>query len=385
MRPLEGIVVLDFSQYLAGPSAALRLADLGARVIKIENPKTGDNSRSLTIKNMVADGDSVNFCAINRGKESFSVDMKDPAGLGQVKKLVGQADVMIENFRPGTMQKFGLDYERVKEWNPRIVYASITGYGENGPWRRKPGQDLLIQSMSGLTYLNGNGDMPPTPFAISIADTLTGIHATEGILSCLIRRGKTGAGGRVEVSLMESALFLQIEALTTYLNDGHQPPKRSFVNNAHAYVGAPYGIYETKDSCIAIAMGSVSELGRIIACPQLENYVEKERWVTERDEIKAILAQHLKKGTTEYWLEQLRRANYWASEVRNWEELTSSEAFRALDFTQEMQRSGQPKLYTTRCPIRIDGSLYFNAKGAPKLGADNAKVIADFGLNEGEN
>ena len=149
-RPLQDIVVLDFSQYLAGPSAALRLADLGARVIKVENPKTGDNSRHLSLKNMVYDGDSVNFQAINRDKESFAANLKDPEDLKLVKALVKKADVLIENFRPGIMAKFGLDYESTRVLNPRLIYATVTGYGTEGPWKSKPGQDLLLQSMSGL-------------------------------------------------------------------------------------------------------------------------------------------------------------------------------------------------------------------------------------------
>ena len=203
-RPLQDIMVLDFSQYLAGPSAALRLADLGARVIKVENPKTGDNSRHLSLKNMVYDGDSVNFQAINRDKESFAANLKDPEDLKLVKALVKKADVLIENFRPGIMAKFGLDYESTRVLNPRLIYATVTGYGIEGPWKSKPGQDLLLQSMSGLAYTNGNGDQPPTPLGISMADIFAGTHMVDGILACLVRRSRTGEGGRVEVSLLES-------------------------------------------------------------------------------------------------------------------------------------------------------------------------------------
>lgn len=168
MRPLEGILVLDFSQYLSGPSCALRLADLGARVIEVENPKMGDNSRRLCVKSMVYDGDSVNFQAINRDKESFAANLKDPRDMKMVKRLIKEADVLVENFRPGVMKKLGLDYECVKAFNPRLVYATITGYGSEGPWVKKPGQDLLVQSMSGLAYMNGNGDQPlrPLPFQL---------------------------------------------------------------------------------------------------------------------------------------------------------------------------------------------------------------------------
>lgn len=382
MRPLNGIVVLDFSQYLSGPSSALRLADLGARVIKIENPKTGDNSRRLYVKSMVYDGDGVNFQAINREKESFAANLKDPDDLKMVKRLIAQADVLIENFRPGVMKKLGLDYESVKAINPRLVYATITGYGSEGPWVKKPGQDLLVQSLSGLVYMNGNGDQPPTPFAISIADSFTGTHAAEGIMACLIRRNKTGLGGHVEVSLLESVLYLQLEGLTTYLNDGHKLPVRSRISNAHPDVPAPYGIYPTKDSFIAISMGSVLDLGRILSCEALLSYTDEEKWFAQRDEIKQILTDHLKTKTTAEWLEILRAAKYWSSEVLNWKQLKESEAFRVLDFVQDIRRPGLPALYTTRCPIRFNGQILKTRKHAPRLGEDTQKVIADFMLRE---
>ena len=266
MKPLEGMIVLDFSQYLAGPSAALRLADLGARVIKIERPGSGDGSRPMKLHNLESMGDSVLFQTINRNKESFCANLKSPEDMAMVKRLIARADVMIENFRPGVMKKMGLDYESVRRINPRLVYGTVTGYGTTGPWIKKPGQDLLVQSISGLAWLNGDDGQPPMPFALSLADSYTGIHLAEGIMACLLRRFTTGQGGLVEVSLLESVLDLQFEVITTYLNDGHQPPKRSAYHNAHAYLSAPYGIYGTSDGYIALAMGSVPELGGIIGC-----------------------------------------------------------------------------------------------------------------------
>jgi crotonobetainyl-CoA:carnitine CoA-transferase CaiB-like acyl-CoA transferase len=157
--------------------------------------------------------------------------------------LLLKADVMIGNFRPGVMDKLGLGFDAVTALNPRIVYAEVTGYGNSGPWRDKPGQDLLVQSLSGLPYLNGDADQPPVPFGLAVADMFAGAHLVQGILAALVRRGVTGKGGRVEVSLLESTLDLQFEVLSTFLNDGGKQPVRSSVNNAHAYLGAPYGIY----------------------------------------------------------------------------------------------------------------------------------------------
>src|SRR4051812_35173032 len=156
MLPLEGLLVVDLSQFLAGPYCALRLADLGARVIKIERPNGGDLCRQLYISNLELDGDSTLFHSINRNKQSYAADLKDPADMARIKKLITKADVFIQNFRPGIIERIGLGYEAVKEINPRIVYATVSGYGSAGPWRDKPGQDLLVQSMSGVAWLSGN-------------------------------------------------------------------------------------------------------------------------------------------------------------------------------------------------------------------------------------
>mgnify|MGYP002010178154 CR=1 FL=1 len=164
-RPLEGLTVLEFSQFLSGPYAGLRLSDLGARVIKIERPEVGDLCRTLYISDTDLEGDSTLFHAINRNKESFSANLKDPKDLELVKKLIAKADIITQNFRPGVIEKIGLDYESVKKINPQIVYGSISGYGSDGPWKDLPGQDLLAQSRTGLVWLNGNGGEAPTPMA----------------------------------------------------------------------------------------------------------------------------------------------------------------------------------------------------------------------------
>src|SRR6185436_6698917 len=195
--PLAGLVVIDLSQFLSGPYASLRLLDLGARVIKIERPDGGDLSRRLYLSDTEIGGDSTIFHAINRGKESFAVDLKAPADITALKGLIAKADVLIQNFRPGVIERLGLDYARVSEINPRLVYASISGYGEDGPWISRPGQDLLAQARSGVMWLNGDEDQGPVPFGLAIADMLAGAAACQGILAALVRRGVTGKGGLV--------------------------------------------------------------------------------------------------------------------------------------------------------------------------------------------
>jgi CoA:oxalate CoA-transferase len=381
MKPLSDILVLDFSQFLAGPWAALRLADLGARIIKVERPVTGDLCRQLYISNLELDGDSTLFHSINRSKESFAADLKDPADRMRVEQLVDRADVMIQNFRPGVMEKLGLDYESVRVLNPRLVYAEVTGYGAKGPWRDKPGQDLLAQALSGLAWLNGNADQPPMPFGLAAADMFAGAFLVQGVLACLVRRGKSGQGGHVEVSLLEAVLDHQFEVLTTHLNDGGRLPERSAFNNGHAYLAAPYGIYATADGFLALAMGSVTRLGELVGCPALARYADQKTWFTKRDEIKRIIAGHLKCRCTRQWLDILEPAEFWCSEVFTWPQLLQHEAFQALDFLQEVSR-GEARLLTTRCPIRIDGEIYKSRLGAPKVGEHTDRIRREFSLDE---
>ncbi len=380
MRPLEGLLVLDFSQFLAGPAAALRLADLGARVIKIERPKVGDLCRQLYISNLELDGDSTLFHSINRNKQSFAADLKNPVDLATVKKLIAKADVLIQNFRPGVMEKIGLHYDEVKAINPRVVYGIVTGYGTKGPWVDKPGQDLLAQSLSGLTWLSGNADQGPVPMGLAIADMFASAHLVQGILACLVRRGATGKGGLIEVSLMESIIDYQFEVLTTHLNDGGKLPERSAINSAHAYLAAPYGIYRTADGYLAIAMGSVARLGELLGCQPLTTYTDVKTWFARRDEIKSILADHLRTQTTAQWLSILEPADVWCSDVFTWPKLLAHDGFKALDMIQRMSRDNGANLSTTRCPIRVDGEILKSPAGAPKVGEHNGQVAKEFAL-----
>lgn len=376
MKPLEGITVLDLSQFLSAPSATLRLADLGAKVIKIERPGTGDICRTLYISNCVIDGDSSLFHAINRNKESVALDLKDPASRPVLEKLVAQADVMVVNYRPGVAERLGVDYESMKVLNPALVYGEITGYGTKGPWVGKPGQDLLAQSLSGICWLNGNADQPPTPMGLSVGDLFAGQHLAQGLLAGILRAKRTGEGAHVEVDLMRSLLDAQFEVFTTYLNDGHKPPVRSATNNANAFIDAPYGIYSTKDGYLALAMIPVPRLGELIGCEALASYDDPETWHTKRDEIKAIIAEHLLGQTTAHWLSILEPADVWCADVYTWDKLMATEAFESLKMTQEVSRPNGTTLETTCCPILIDGERPCGGPAAPTVGQDNDKYVA---------
>lgn len=379
-KPLSGLLVLDFSQFLAGPFCALRLADMGARVIKIERPDGGDLCRQLYISNLELDGDSTLFHSINRNKQGFSLDLKNAEDLKRVKKLISHADVLIQNFRPGVIERLGLGYDELREEYPRLVYASVSGYGKEGPWRNQPGQDLLAQAVSGITWLSGNADQGPIPFGLSIADMLTGAYLTQGILACLVRRGITSQGGLVEVSLLEAILDCQFELLTTYLNDGGRLPQRSKINNANAYLSAPYGIYATADGNLALAMNNVPRLGQLLDCPALLMYTDPKTWFSERDTIKTIIAEHLQTKATGHWLHILEPAGIWCAEVLDWPQLLAHDGFKDLHMLQQVSRPNGATLTTTRCPIRIDGELLTSPVGAPTIGEHNIAIAQEFNL-----
>ncbi|MDO9373592.1 MAG: CaiB/BaiF CoA-transferase family protein [Ferruginibacter sp.] len=379
--PLQGLTVLEFSQYLSGPSAGLRLADLGARVIKIERPGAGDACRQLAIKNLWADdGSSLLFHTINRNKESFAADLKDPGDLLLVKKLIDSADVVTHNFRPGVMEKVGLDYASVSAINKKIIYATISGYGKEGPWKDRPGQDLLLQSLSGLVYTSGNENDNPIPFGIAIADIICGSHLVQGILAALIRRQKKGVGALIELSLLESLLDFQFELLTTYYTS-RELPKRSAENNAHPLLSAPYGIYATADGFIAIAMVDIERLGRALNCEALKDYCQADTFSC-RDAIKNILSKHMVGASSADWIGKLQEGHIWAMEVFNWNKIKDHPAYKVLEMEQTITTSRGKKIITTRCPIRFNGERLFSPKPAPALGANNEQILVGLTLTQ---
>ena len=379
-RPLEGLTVLEFSQFLSGPYAGLRLSDLGARVIKIERPEVGDLCRTLYISDTDLEGDSTLFHAINRNKESFSANLKDTNDLELVKKLIAKADIITQNFRPGVIEKIGLDYESVKQINPQIVYGSIPGYGSNGPWKDLPGQDLLAQSRTGLVWLNGNGGEAPTPMGLAVADMLAGHSLVEGILAGVIKRFRTNEGCHIETSLVEALLDFQFEVLTTYFNDGNRKPVRSKYNNAHAYLSAPYGIYKTKDSYVAIAMTPLPKLGELLDLEFLKNLHDQKIWFTQRDEIKKQIGDWVVNQSTQEILNILEPADIWCAEVLDWENMLKHEGFKILDMTQRIKSLDGLDIKTLRCPIRVDGEIFKSDLAAPKVGQDNEKIIKEMEL-----
>ncbi|TCL71450.1 CaiB/BaiF CoA-transferase family protein [Rhizobium sp. BK251] len=379
--PLSGLVVVDMSQFLSGPYCSLRLMDLGARVIKIERPDGGDLSRRLYLSDTEIGGDSTIFHAINRAKESLAIDLKNEADVKALRALLLKADVLIQNFRPGVIERLGLHYEAVKELNPRLVYASISGYGDEGPWVKRPGQDLLAQSRSGVMWLNGDENQGPVPFGLAIGDMLAGAAACQGILAALVRRGITGKGSLVETSLLEALIDFQFEVLTTHLNDGRRLPKRSNFRSAHAYLAAPYGVYAAQDGYLAIAMTPIPKLADLLDMPELAPYRDDpSSWFLERDRIKELIAQRIALKTIDEWLAVLEPADIWCAKVLNWNELMDSDGFKSLDMLQTVTREDDVSILTTRSPLRVDGVRPSFDRAAPRIGEHSEAIRQEFGL-----
>ena len=382
MNLLQDILVIDFSQFLSGPSASLRLADMGAEVIKIEKPGNGDICRQLYVSDIFIEGESTIFHAINRNKKSYAADLKDADDLEKIKLLLAKADVMMHNFRPGVMKRLGLDYETVKKINPSIIYAEISGYGSEGPWKDLPGQDLLLQSATGLTWLSNNSDENPTPMGVAVVDIMAGTHIAQGILAMLYKRTINGEGALLQVNMFESALDFQFEVLTCYYNDGNQLPVRSAINSGHAYIAAPYGIYKTKDDYIALAMTDIVRLGSLLECEPLKGFTNASDWFDKRDEIKKQLATHLVNETADHWLAILEKADIWCAPVLDYDKLMKEEAYRVLNMEITVKTSNGLSVKTTRCPIHVDGKLLVSDKGAPLLGEHNEEINVKFGLTK---
>lgn len=377
--PLEGLRVLDFSQFLAGPYAALKLADMGADVVKVERVGTGDLSRHLYLTDTRIGGESTIFHAINRNKRSVAVDMKSEADRAALCALVRDADVVLQNFRPGVMDRLGFGYDAVRAINPKVIYGSVTGYGTEGPWVDLPGQDLLAQARSGMMWLTGGAADGPVAVGLPIGDVLAGAALAHGVLALLFRRERHGIGGLVETSLMEVLADLQFELLTTWLNDGGRMPRRSAQNPAHAYLAAPYGVYATADGHVAIAMGKLDLLAAITGLDAGTAGLDP---FTARDQIKAGLAAALAAKPTAAWMDAFIAADIWAAPVLDWQQLVATGMMDRLDMLQEVER-GDVRLRTTRLPIKFDGARPAARRAAPALGDANDLLSKGWGTGNG--
>jgi crotonobetainyl-CoA:carnitine CoA-transferase CaiB-like acyl-CoA transferase len=370
---LDGITVLDCTQMLAGPLAGLRLGDLGADVLKIEAPGSGEFNRTHGFEDITAAGEMTTFLALNRNKRSVVIDLKKPDGLAVMHDLVAQADVLIQNFRVGTADRIGIGYEQLHEINPRLIYCAITGYGSQGPYRNRAGQDLILQGYSGSMRSVGKIGDPPLPSALWAADVMSGYQAVVGVLAALHARDTTHSGQYVEVDMLSSVLDAQLQELVTYLNSGRQPTRMK-EPSAHALIPAPYGVYETSDGWLTMAMCHLPDLGEALDDDWLRTLARYNDGATHRDEIYARIRPRFAEHTTAEWLEILERCGVWAGPVYDYAQLEEDPHVVATGmFTEQPQGGGTVR--TLRPPLAMSATPLAIRRGAPPLGAHTAEVL----------
>jgi crotonobetainyl-CoA:carnitine CoA-transferase CaiB-like acyl-CoA transferase len=372
---LDGLLVLDATQMLAGPMAGMRLGDLGAEVIKIEGP-SGEFNRTHGFEDLTVGGEMTTFLAVNRNKRSFAVDLKHPDGLAAFLELVAEADVFIQNFRHGTAERIGVGYEQLHAVNPRLVYCSISGYGSDGPYRDRPGQDLVLQGYSGSMYSVGAKGDPPVPSALWAADVMSGYQAVIGILSSIVARERTGVGQKVEVDMLSVVLDSQAQELVTYLNTGRQPTRSEEVG-AHASIPAPYGVYRTQDGWVTLAMCNLADLGEALDDDWLRTLGHYNDGHVHRDAVYRHIRDRFLQRTTDEWLPILDANGVWAGPVYDYADLERDPHVAALGIVTEQPQAWGP-VRTVRVPVQLSETPTTIRRGAPQLGADTRSVLEDL-------
>jgi glutaryl-CoA transferase len=365
--PLEGVRVLDLSRVLAGPYATMVLADLGADVVKVEHPERGDDTRHWGPP--FAGGESAYFLSVNRNKRSMGVDLKDPEGLERVRRLGARADVLIENMRRGTLEKFGLGYEALKELNPDIIYCSITGFGP-GKDRDRPGYDFLIQARAGIMGITGFPDGGPTKVGVAIADIVCGLYAATAILAALRRREVSGEGTRIEVPLFEATLSWLANRGQEYLVSGED---RGRMGNAHPTI-VPYQTFDASDKPIAVAVGNDAQFARLCEALGREELAKDERYATNparvanREELVEILQQEFSNRAADDWVERIREAGVPVGPVNALADVFSDEHVLSSGILGELNHPAAGVLQMLASPVLIDGERPPIRRPPPTLG-----------------
>jgi crotonobetainyl-CoA:carnitine CoA-transferase CaiB-like acyl-CoA transferase len=316
--PLKGLKIADFTQLAQGPFATQILGDLGADIIKIE-PTKGDWLRGLSINDTFLGGVSLSFLSFNRNKRSVLIDLKKEEGVKIVKKIVAGSDVVVENFRPGVMDRLGIGYDVLSQINPRLIYCASCGLGHEGPYVDRPGQDMLVQAMSGIMYLNGLEGQSPYPAPVGMADLSTGLHMVYSILAALYARDRTGEGQRIDLNLWNSMLTMVGQELNSFLNTGSQP-KRPQSAIGTPYLGSPYGVYRTLDSYIVLGMGPLNKVARLLEAPGYE-HITSSNVMENRDEIHRNLETYFQKKETVEWVKILLAEDIWCGPVYSFKDV----------------------------------------------------------------
>ena len=380
---LDGIRVLDFTQMMMGPWATQFLADMGAEVIKVERPGAGEWERGLRAAGRLLGGQSPFFLAMNRNKKSLALNLKDARARDIVLKLAATCDLVTENFRPGVLDRLGLGYEDLRRVNPSIVYVSGSGFGSGGPYAWRPGQDLLIQAMSGLAAYGGRGGDPPTPCGSSVVDASTALMLAWSAMVALFHRERTGEGQKVEVSLFATAIALQCQEITAFLNSGGGFT-RSEAGVGAAWLDAPFGIYRTADGWIALAMMSLAELGEALDLPELAGYDDGERAFTERDTVKRLVEPVLGRRPTAEWLDSLGGRGLWCAPVQDFADLEDDPQVAHAGLIATVPHPDGGEVRVVGPPVRFGQTPGTIRTGPPAVGQHTGEVLKGLGYSDDE-
>lgn len=382
---LEGVKVLDLSQVVSGPSCTQMLGDFGANVIKVERPASGDIARH---SRPYLDGLGFNFLAYNRNKRSLSVDLRHDEGRQIVRQLANQADVLVENFRPGVMSRLGLGYDDLVKTNPRIIYASISGYGQTGPYRDRKGQDILAQAISGLMWRNGANEDPPTLVGFPIADLIAGMILCQGILIALYVRERTGRGQQVGTNLLESVMSPQMQELMIYLNTGNVPsrPPRGGTRPHH---GPTSGVFKAKDGYIVVTLvfergNQVSKMCGLLGLPDLgqeERYATAESALEHYAELRELFAAEFAKKTVSEWVEEFDRQDVMCAPVQSYESVTVDPQVLHNKTRVTFKHPSGRTIESLANPLKMSATPWRLRFDPPGLGAQTEDILRELGLD----
>jgi crotonobetainyl-CoA:carnitine CoA-transferase CaiB-like acyl-CoA transferase len=378
LQLLAGIRIVAFTQFLLGPAACQYLADMGADVIKVEPPGRGAWERSWSGADTFIGGVSAFFMMANRNLRSVTLNLKNPGGVEVALRLMEKADVFVENYRPGVMDRLGLGYEAVSKINPRIVYASGSGYGSEGPYRHLPGQDLLLQAISGLGANTGTEEQGPTVAAAAVVDQHSASLLAMGILGALVHRERTGVGQKVELVMLQGALDLQIEPVVYHLNGAVlKRPKTPIADTFHS---VPYGFYATSDGHLAISMAPIKAISEVLGNPaELTPYEDPAIAFSKRDEIRSALDPFFRRRTTAEWVDLLRAHNIWCAPVNTLSETFDDAAVKHLDPVLEFEHPRAGRVRVLKHPVKYSTGEATLRRPPPDLGEHTEEVLGELG------
>jgi crotonobetainyl-CoA:carnitine CoA-transferase CaiB-like acyl-CoA transferase len=382
---LKGIRVLSFNHFLLGPMGIQALADLGADVIAVEAPE-GAWQRHWSSGNVWHDGQSMLHTCTNRNKRSLALDLKSARGKEIALRLIQSTDVLAENFRPGVMEKLGLGYNELRKHKPDLIYASASGYGPDGPYAQRPGQDLLAQALFGLMAITGDQERGPRPVGVSAVDHHGAALFAMGVLAALLRRERTGQGCRVDASLMQAALDLQVESLVSWMNAASRPATVSAPRHiAGWYYPAPYGVYATRDGHMAVSLSPLKSLSEVIAEPQLASFSDQDAW-SKRDEISELIAAKLKEKDSKEWMQRMEQAQIWHARVQSYADIIEDPQVRHMQSLITVAGAGKSGAQVTLVnhPVRYDGQSAGVRLPPQPLGAHTQEVLSELGFTPAE-